>query len=201
MKRQLISRIVLLITMIVFCSSILGVFATWIFAELPILGRDKNWGVNMEIWQFAPEEVLPDDNEATDLHQNHYNLVMSIVNHVDYGLNATKKPIIREMLEDGAGVVYSNQSVQGGNLKHMLLEGSDVNALMFAVEYETDVKYNAYTFREGDLNIGAFIQVYKTVIEKIDGRWKATLSYEGTAKVFIAPNSVVNIDVTTWNYA
>ena len=201
MKRQLISRIVLLITMIVFCSSIFGVFATWIFADLPISSKDELFNVNMSIWEFTPEEVLPDDNEATDLHQNHYNLIMSIVNHVDYGLNATKKPIIRRLLENGAGVVYSNQSVSGGNLKHMLLDGNDVNALMFAVEYETDTKYNAYTFRESDLNIGAVIEVYKTVIEKVDGKWKATLSYEGTAKVFIAPNSVVNIDVTTWDYA
>ena len=126
---------------------------------------------------------------------------MSIVNHVDYGLNANKKPIIRNLLlKDRVGIVYGDQSVSGGNLKHMLLNTSDVNALMYAVEYVSDTEFNAYTFIESELdsdNVGSYIQVYKTTIVN-DGGWKATLSYEGRAKVCRPGVVSYSVDVTTW---
>ena len=137
--------------------------ATWIFTDASPNDVREDITLGMNEFYYKPEEVLPGDGEATDLHENHYNLVTNIVDHVTYGLNATSKPIVRELLEDGAGVVYSNQNVQGGNLKHMLLDSSDVEDLMFVVEYVTATEYNAYTFSGNSAtysNMGKFITVY-----------------------------------------
>ncbi len=177
-----------------------GAFATWKYSTTGPRQQDTNLSLGIVDFYYPPEEVLPGDDQATELHENHFNMVTSIVNHVDYGLNATKKPIIRELLEDGAGVVYSNQNVQGGNLKFV---GDDISGLMFAVAYQTATEYIAYTFSDDYVttaNVGNYITVYKTIIVKGDnGRWVATTSFEGQAKVFspqIADGP--NIDVTSW---
>ena len=196
-----LSRILLLSIVLIMSFTCLGVYATWTYnafiddAETPIIPIVKEF-------EYRPEEVLPGDKEDTKLHENHYNLLTSIVSHVDYGLNASKKPIIRELLLDGHGVVYGDQNVSGGNLKHMLLNTSDVNALMFVVEYVSDTEFNAYTFVDKEANsdsVGQYIQVYKTVIKK-NTKWESTLSYEGRAKVFRPGIVSYSIDVKTWEH-
>ncbi len=179
-----------------------GSFASWKYAGTILEEQDSNLSMLMDEFYYTPEEVLPGDDGATELHQNHYNLVTNIVDHIDYGLNASKKPIIRKLLEDGEGVVYSNQNVSGGNLKHMLLDSSDVEKLMFAVEYGTDTEYYAYTFSSQYVTsdyVGKYIAVYKTIMVKNEnGKWIATTSFVGQAKVFRTPVSVLSIDVKTW---
>lgn len=192
---------ILLLIFLCFTLSTASVYATWHYSnDLPSNENDTLQSTIIG-FEYNPDAVLPGDQESTELHENHFNLVTSIVNHVDYGLNATKKPIVRKLLEDGAGVVYSNQSVSGGNLKHMLLNTSDVNNLMFVVQYSSDNEYIAYTFtgeKVNSSNIGTPITVYKTIMVK-NTRWEATLSYTGTAEVFYADNqSVYSIDVSTW---
>ena len=180
-----------------------GVVATWVYSNEPSIGAEDDTHAGIIPFEYKPVEILPSDKEDTQLHVNHFNLISSIVNHVDYGLNANKKPIIRELLLDDHGVVYGDQNVSGGNLKHMLLNTSDVNALMYVVEYVTDTEFNAYTFVDAEAdsdNVGQYIQVYKTVIKK-NTKWEATLSYEGRAKVFRPGVVSYSIDVTTWeNY-
>ena len=68
--------------------------------------------VSMSEFTYTPEEVLPVDKEATELHENHMNLPKNIVNHVDYGLNATKKTIVRKLLENGQGYHPERKSGQ-----------------------------------------------------------------------------------------
>ena len=190
----------LLFTVIFAIITTTGVFAAWHYATSFAYGDNENANISIIEFKYNPEEVLPSDKEDTELHLNHYNLINSIVNHIDYGLNANKKPIIRNLLLDEHGVVYGNQSVSGGNLKHMLLNTSDVNALMFVVEYVSDTEFNAYTFIEREAsssNVGNYIQVYKTIIVK-ESTWKAMLSYEGRAKVFRPGVVSYSIDVTTW---
>ena len=202
-----LSRFLVLGILIVVILSTVGVYATWYYTGTV---EDFQTGIDLgvEIFEYKPEEVLPGDQEATELHENHNNLVKNIVNHIDYGLNATKKPIVRKLLEDGAGVVYSNQNVSGGNLKHMMLDSSDVESLMFCVEYVTDTEYNAYTFSGklvGSQNIGVWIDVYKTVITKTGKTWVATKSFIGKAQISTVYTSsdgqVTSIDVKTWKSA
>ena len=154
---------------------------------------------------YLPEEVLPGDKESTNLHENHLELLINIIDHLDYGLNATKKPIVRNLLEDGAAVVYSNQNVSGGNLKHMLLDSSDVENLMFCVEYSTDTEYNVYTFsslKVNSANVNVYIDVYKSIVQYNGTKWEAVRSFYGTAMIDAVytfdHQQVVSIDVKTW---
>lgn len=202
-----LSRFFALGIMLVVILSTVGVYAIWFYTGTV---EDFQTGIDLgvEIFEYKPEEVLPGDQEATELHENHNNLIKNIVNHIDYGLNATKKPLVRELLEDGAGVVYSNQNVTGGNLKHMLLDSSDVERLMFCVEFVTATEYNAYTFSSnlvGSQNIGVWIDVYKTVIIKTENTWVATKSFIGKAQISTVYTSsseqVTSINVKTWKNA
>ena len=189
-----------ILVMILSVAVIPGVYASWHYAEMPPLVQSADILLGIHDFYYPPEEILPSDKEATDLHENHYSLVTDIVDHRDYGLNATKKAIIREMLENGAGVVYSNQNVQGGNLKFI---GDEYSGLMFAVAYSTATEYIAYTFANDYVttsNIGNYITVYKTIMVKdAYGEWSATTSFEGKAKVYKpAVANGPSIDVTSW---
>ena len=196
-------RIILAVIAVAILTS--GVYALWIYPT-PADGTSNGIGLSVLDFGYAPEEVLPGDKEATNLHENHNNLITNIVNHIDYGLNATKKPIVRKLLEDGVPVVYCDQNVSGGNLKHMMLSSSDVEQLMFCVEYSSDTEYIAYTFSGklvANVNVGKTIEVYKTIIEKgSNGKWVATKSYHGTAVISAvrasSSETLLSIDVSTW---
>ena len=97
-----------LLSLIISLALIPGVSASWKYSGESLEQQNTNLSMVMDEFYYAPEEVLPGDDGATELHQNHYNLVANIVNHVTYGLNATSKPIVRKLLEDGAGVVTLN---------------------------------------------------------------------------------------------
>ena len=198
------TKILTLLIALVMCLATASAYAVWTYASEPTNSTQNALSLGGIPFKYAPSQILPGDQDSTDLHSNHLNLIGNIVNHIDYGLNATKKPIIREMLEEGAGVVYSGQNVQGGNLKHMLVNTSDVDALAFVVQYSTATEFIAYTFCENDANgdnLGDYIEVYKTVIEKKNTKWEATLSYKGEAKVFDPGIVSYSIDVTTWKSA
>ncbi len=193
-----ISTLLLLIT-------VGGVSASWLYYLDPTPAGQSQMGITMGMFEYAPEEVLPGDKEATDLHENHLNLINNIVSHVDYGLNANKKPLVRKLLEDGAGIVYSNQNVSGGNLKHMMLDSSDVESLMFAVAYYSDTEYHAYTFSGKQVVYGmegTVIDVYKTIIVKENNKWSAKTSFLGSATISgVATSdgqSLISIAVNTW---
>lgn len=178
-----------------------GLFATWQYSFLP--ADEKNIQINNSITEFyyKPEELLPGDGDATNLHENHYNLITNIVHHKTYGLNATSKPIVLNLLLKEKGVVYSNQKVSGGNLKHMLLGSSDVDKLMFVMQYVTDTEFAAYTFSGNDAvyaNMDAYISVYKTQIIYQDGQWESVRSFTGQAKVFRPATVDISVNVETW---
>ena len=178
-----------------------GLFATFDYSFLPV--EDKNIQINNSLTEFyyKPEEILPGDDDATELHENHYNLIVNIVDHASYGLNSDSKPIVRNLLLSTKGLVYSGQKVSGGNLKHMLLNTNDVEKLAFVVEYVSDTEFAAYTFSGVQAtydNMDNFIEVYKTQILYENGEWEAVRSFMGKAKVFRPGVVSVSIDVTTW---
>ena len=178
-----------------------GVFATWRYSYLPVGSQGIELNNTLVEFYYKPEELLPGDDDATELHENHLRLIENIVNHIDYGLNATKKPIVLQLLKTEKDKVYSDQNVQGGNLKHMLLDSSDVENLMFVVEYVTDTEFAAYTFsgvKASYSNMDSFIEVYKTQILYENGRWKATRSFTGQSKVFRPGIVDISVNVDTW---
>ena len=187
----------------VFVFSTTGVFATWKYAE--VSPEDKDLGVNLAVNEFVykPEEILPDDEQADKLGQNHLQLIENLLWVDSYGLNETKKPIIHNLLENVGDVVYGQQNVQGGNLKHIFVDLSAESAkLMFVVEKVTDIQYMAYTFVYAAVTIntvGTYIEVYKTQIDKgTDKVWLATQSWLGEARVNSPAKVSRSIDTTSW---
>ena len=177
-----------------------SVFATWSYSYLPAGNKGVEVSNSLIEFFYKPEELLPSDDEAVNMHENHLALIENIVNHIDYGLNATKKPIVKRLLLERKTVVYSDENVQGGNLKHMMLTNDSEN-LMFVVQYVSDTEFSAYTFsgREADYaHMDAYISVYKTQILYENGRWKAVRSFTGQAKVFRPQYVSLSINVDTW---
>ena len=99
-----------------------SVCATWLYCHSGPGTLDDSFGCTMGVFDYPPEEVMPDDEEASTLGQNHLDLITMVVNEASYGLNATKKPIIHKYLENPGDVIYCSQNVQGGNLKHLLID-------------------------------------------------------------------------------
>lgn len=191
----------LVVGVVSLCATIGGVFASWTYPDKSPDPQLSNMAVALSEFEFAPEEILPDDDVADQAGENHLTLIDNIVNHITYGLNATKKPIIKNLLLDGDKAVYSHQKVQGGNLKHLLLDGPTVNRLDFVVEYVSDTEFMCYTFQSALLisgNVGKPILVYKTKIILEYSRWRATVSYEGQAPVAYVNRSFYSIDYTKW---
>lgn len=178
------------------------VSASWSFSDLPIDSVHTGLESHLNAFEFKPEEVLPGgDVIAPSLGENHLKMIDNIVNEADYGLNATKKPILHNLLEEPGDIVYCNQSVSGGNLKHIMPDfSSETEKLYFVITKVSDTQYDAYTLTAADTSkpIGTYVLTYKTVIIKENRVWKATTSYIGYAQVN-APGIVGRaIDISTW---
>lgn len=198
-----------LISAFLFLFTVSGVFAAWQYALGFVDDQSSYVGVSLSAFDYPPEEVLPDDEEADKIGENHLDLIKKILNEVSYGLNATKKPIIHETLNKVGDVIYSQQNVQGGNLKHLMIDKTSSYSLLFQIEYVSDNEYITYTYVAGDLStfpIGDEIQAYKTVMQctysEEDGliKWRAPVSYYGKAKVANSKisSSIRSIDSSTW---
>ncbi|MBR2387162.1 MAG: hypothetical protein IKB02_00175 [Clostridia bacterium] len=183
-----------------------GVFGSWIYFQPTEPVSHTKHGGAMGDFHYAPEEVLPDDEQDTELGTNHLSLVTLILNENDkgYGLNINKKPIVHTYLKNPGDVVYCDQHTTGGHLKFMLDDNDPVNKLYFAIEKVSDVEYIAYTFSLAALDAATIgqdsILAYKTILLKIDGIWDADRSYIGDAPIIAISNSDIgkSIDVTRW---
>ena len=181
-----------------------SVSASWSYSASFVENISSFMQIEIKDFEFAPEEILPDDDTADQAGANHVTLLHNIVDHVKYGLNATSKPIVNEILQEGKGIVYSQQKVQGGNLKHLLLRGDTVDHLDFAVQYVSSTEYACYTFSTDEItssNSGKQIQVYKTKIIYQESKWVAVASYEGVAvvaRVNANGSLIMAINVSSW---
>lgn len=194
--------LVCIILGILVCSTA-GVFATWRYAEVSPESKDINLNLGLNEFIYKPEEILPDDEQADKLGQNHLQLIENLLWVDSYGLNETKKPIIHDLLENTGDVVYGQENVQGGNLKHIFVDLSTESAkLMFVVEKVNSIQYMAYTFVYSAVTIntvGTYIEVYKTQIDKgTDNVWLATQSWLGEARVNSPAKVSRSIDTTSW---
>ena len=195
--------LILALLIFVSCLTTTGVFATWRYSnpDVAIQSQNVNVGVGIGGFIYKPEEILT-GTEADKLDENHLDLITNILYEASYGLNATKKPIIHEYLDTNNKVIYGNQNVQGGNLKHILTDKTGAENLQFAIVRISETEYHTYTFSETTLRntmIGQTMLAYKTVMEKGDnGEWTAPRSYQGVATVFDPGVVSKSINVNTF---
>lgn len=161
--------------------------------------------ISMEVFGYPPDEIIPgggDNDDPIEVGNDHMELIHNIVYHKSYGLNATHKPIIHEVLSEDGNVIYCDQNVQGGNLKHLAIDKSDNSQkLYFVISRKSATEYHAFTMRQLDVNrtVGTRITVYKTLLIKgSDGKWIYTLSYKGMAEVNNPSITGQAIDVNTF---
>lgn len=188
-----------------------GVYATWLYAEPPLDPAEQQIGLSLSVFDYSPEEILPGgDNEAPEIGQNHLSLIELILNDPDYGLNYGSKKVLHNYLKSD-GVVYSNQKVSGGNLRHLLNPTANTHNMYYCLEKISDTVYYAYTFSMSDLSTagGSTVEIvaYRTVFEKTD-KWNATTSHYGRARTRTlrdlgasADSNAIpySIDMSTWH--
>ena len=191
MNRKNLRTTVFLFSLL-FILTIGGVSASWLYAEALLPPASSPVGMTMEIFEYAPEEILPgegEDGEGTGTvtpGENHLGLLGLVLNEAtNFGLNLGDKSVIHANLQNRT-VVFCNQNASGKNLKHLLNDDDNTFGLYFCVEKVTDTVYNLYSFSVNALpDMGGTmgeIEVYKTVIEKTD-IWRGTVSYLGHAEV------------------
>lgn len=179
-----------------------GVFAIWRYAREDIDDLTDQIQLSVDNFHYTPEDVLPDDNQ-NELKENHYELVMNILNESKngYGLNVTKKTVIHDVLDDD-GIIFGNQNVEGGNLKHIFIDKTNSAGVMFVIVKISDTEYHNYTFSLNDLNtanLGDYIEVYKTnLIKNDDNLWTAPVSFRGRAKVYNPVTVERSVNHDTW---
>ena len=200
MKVRHVSAILVCLMLILTAITSVSVYATWNYAGMPVGNQNHSLGLGMNEFVYRPEEVLPDD-EYDELGQNHMQLIDNILNVAKYGLNETQKPILHEVLADD-GIVYGNQNVQGGNLKHITIDVSaEAKKLMYAIEFISETEYMTYTFVYADIttkSIGTYVHVFKTQMTKENGVWDAVRSWEGEAQINSPGTVSRSIDVKSW---
>ena len=195
--------LILALLIFVSCLTTTGVFATWRYSnpDVAIQSQNVNVGVGIGGFIYKPEQILP-GIEADKLDENHLDLVNNILYEASYGLNATKKPVIHEYLSADNNVIYGNQNVSGGNLKHVLTNKTGAENLQFAIKRISATEYHTYTFSETTLRntmIGQTMLAYKTIMVKGEvGKWTATRSYQGVATVFDPGVVSKSINVNTF---
>ncbi len=196
-KKIMISSIFL--SILIFCASISGVFATWFFAEetpTPVT-KAENIGISEFVWK--PEEILPDVTPS----QNYLDLHQSILENMKGGLNSSKDTLENAVLRDSDGLLHSSQNVQGGNLSHLFIT-SESKELDFIVEYVSDNEFLVYMYESAKAENGAAgvtrIAVYKTIYLKTGNEWNGAEAQYGFATVDFFPSSnILAIDVKTWS--
>lgn len=196
-------RIIMLLCAIIAVLAVPSVHAYWQYATVLPYVPTEEMSSKLNTFDYPPEEILPDDDISSSLGENHLLLVTKIIEDSRYGLNATKKPIIHNYLKEPGDVIYCSQNVQGGNLKHLMIDSvSEAEKLYFVVTKISDTEYHTFTMNNSDVRdkaVGTRIVAYLTVMKKSDtGEWSAAYSH----RVLVSVNDpgVVSkgIDVTSW---
>ena len=200
--RGSIVKIALLAFLFACIASISAVYASWQYVGVPATAVHTQLGCSVSVFEYPPEQVLPGGGAAVaPMGENHLKLINNLLNEPSYGLNASKKPIIHNLLEVAGSIVYSNQQVTSGNLKHIMPDFSEeTEKLYFVIVSNSSTEYIAYTLLESDtmLPIDTYVPVYRTVLTVENGKWVAKSSWGGYAKVN-SPGIVGRaIDITTW---
>ena len=183
----------------VFAFSFNSVNAKWFYgASMPVEGLLISYKLEDFYWEGSG--VLPEDEEHGE---NHIELLQNIINDSRYGLNSTSNTLLHNYLEKIGDILYSEQQVSGGNLKHLMIDGTGAYALLFQIEFVSETEYNVYTYKQEDTEdykIGENIEVYFTKVSKVNGKWDGVKTEIGVAKLCETNNKKVPraVDTSTW---
>ena len=186
MKFKVISKIVALISFFGMTLGAMGVYANWQYAIAPIVPVKEEVLLDFNTFFWDGVEVLPDNPL---LGESHFYLVENIV-ETELGINNPNShlsEVIESRIDNSKDNVSSVAPTTGGNLKP-IFSMSEIAYLDFYITIYVDddnqpYAYDLYTFETiYGTNAGGNVNpVFKTVIEKVDGVFKAIHSYKGKA--------------------
>lgn len=197
-------RTIIAIGIFSLCFTASSVYAAWVYSS-PILPSELPTAVQMGAWQ--PSVVLP-STEGGISGTDHDTMIQQILNNSNSGLNPKPQVLLNAVKNEKKnpyarqGLFYSElEKVTGGNLK-FLFQANIVN-IDFVMQTVTENQaYNFYTYLAPTATeLNTTITAYKTVIEKINGEWVATMTYEGRAPVkqfSSSGGSFYAVDHTKW---
>ena len=199
-------RIIICLIFLVLAMVVPGVYGNWsYYIDSPVVD-EANRGIILGGFYYNSQEVLPDSSEDIENKENHYLLIENILNHKKYGLNSNDKEVIHNYLGEDGNILYGQQSVSGGNLKHVLVKNTSAENVQFVITRISATEYHAYTYKIADLNdtaMGSYLEVYKTILvygEHEDGEaeWHLHGSLHGYAQAFAPKVVSKSVDITTF---
>lgn len=186
MKRTLLKWILLSLGTIMLITTN-NAYSTWRYAQQAIAEISQTFSKNLKPFEYAPEEVLPEEEEG----KNQVVLVQNLVE----GENGLNKPgsylnqqiTLRKRLyrKDTLGSMGVDQKTELEKL--FSLESQN---LSFLIQFVDDDTYYIFT-TEVDLGengspnyaIETYIApIYRTIVKKINGKWEAQTSAKGYAE-------------------
>ena len=178
MKRSLFLILLLAIVLVL---AIGGAYAQWIFSDLTMEPKDNGNALRLSPFMYTPEEILPDEEETSELQKNHLELLHNILYHQKYGLNYSNT---LDNAIDRYLILRSQENISGGNLKH-LFTTRESELLDFVIQYASETEYVLYTFEDDALESGTInssrIPTYKIVLVYENGEWVAGGAVKGHA--------------------
>lgn len=167
------------------------VYSTWCYAQQKVGDITSALSASLQVFEYAPEEVLPDDEEG----KNHVALVESLVegenglNNPDSYLNEQiksrqnggffkpKRDTLGSMGVDQGDELEKLFSLDSKNLSFLIQFINDNMYYIFTTEVDLGTNGNPnYTIGEEYIS-----PVYRTVVERIDGIWVSQTSAKGYA--------------------
>ena len=205
MKRTFLkcSLISLLFIIIIISSS---VYSTWCYANDNVANTTGLVGVTLQVFEYAPEEVLPEYDDG----KNHVELVNNLVEG-ENGLNNPNSYLNAQIKNRQNGGLFKpkrdtlgSMGVDQGDELEKLFSLASQN-LSFLIQFIDDSTYYIFT-TEVDLGengkpnykIGEeyIAPIYRTIVEKINGVWTSQTSAKGYALSAYYEESNIFVNVT-----
>ena len=176
------AKILAFISFITIISSVAGIYAQWQY--ITISQQSYSASLDLAAFAYAPEEVLPDTPEDTQLGTNHMSLLEAIKTDSKLGLNINKKNNLEDALVSKKGFVHCyDNTINGGNMNNLTEPSRSL-----AYVLECTVKNDEIV---GDIYLYSFdimssrpandtpIIVYRTTLTYQNNKWQETVSFEG----------------------
>ena len=180
---KLTVKILTLISSFALLFSITGVYADWIYEDDPPLTQEIP--SHMAVFEYKPEEVLPDEDEDTEQGTNHLSLLEVIKTDPKLGLNINKKNNLEDalVLKNGFVHCYDN-TIHGGNMNNL---PDPSRALAYVLECTVEnekivgnIYLYSFTIISNKPADGTAIVVYRTTfVQQTNGAWQDTTSALG----------------------
>ena len=189
MRSSFFSKTLLIFLCVILSLSTMGVYAMWIYVEIPIGEKVGYMTFGMDMFHWEGSEVLPDDENTGHAHAT---LIDRIINGENIGLN-TPTSYLNDQIAyrldryGGHDTLGSMAITQGTALSELFnLETENVT---FLIQMKTNDLYYIFTTslelgekRNPTYRIGSSISpIYRTTVVKENGIWITTKTEEGSA--------------------